>query len=89
MFFREIVDGYFKFNEEYLQWVAEIKNKPEVSANLRVIANKELENKLKIREFEGFMKELRGRFKTYEADNQHVLLDGILFQQTTRISELN
>ena len=89
MFFKEIVESYFKFNDEYLQWVSEIKNKPEVSANLRMIANKELENKLKIREFEGFMNEFRGRFKIYEAQNQHLLLDGLLYQQTAQISQLN
>ena len=42
MFFKEIVDSYFKFNDEYLQWVTEIKNKPELNANFRNIANKEV-----------------------------------------------
>jgi hypothetical protein len=67
MFFKEIVDSYFKFNDEYLQWVTELKNKPELSQNFRVIANKEIENKMKIKEFEGFMNEFRGRFKIYES----------------------
>ena len=42
MFFKEIVDSYFKFNDEYLHWITEIKDKPELNANFRTIANKEL-----------------------------------------------
>jgi hypothetical protein len=42
LFFKEIVDSYFKFNDEYLQWISEIKNKADLKENFRTIANKEV-----------------------------------------------
>lgn len=33
---------------------------------------------MKIKEFEQFMGEYRGKYKSYEMENQHVLMDGLL-----------
>ena len=52
------------------------------------IKNKELENRLKIKQFLSYFTDFKEKLKTYENYNQHKLLDGIILEKNKEIDTL-
>lgn len=51
IFFKEFVETYFKFNDDSIQLLQEIKNKPDANTTTKAILNQSLEQKQKIKDF--------------------------------------
>ena len=49
IFFKEFVETYFKYNDESLQLLNELKSKPEAPSSAKLIATQALEQKHKVK----------------------------------------
>lgn len=65
MFFKEFVDTFFKFNQEYSQWLTDLQKQSDNAQINRTVMANELQNRKKIKQFESFMNQQSGCFKIY------------------------
>lgn len=84
----EFVDAYFKFNDQYLAFINEKTEGQNIQAFMNQIKTKEIQNRLKIKEFLSYFTEFKEKLKTYENYNQHKLLDGIILEKNKEIDIL-
>jgi hypothetical protein len=82
------VDSYFRFNDEYLAFISEKAEVPNLQQFMRNLMSKELENRQKIKEFDAYFLQFRENLKTYEGYYQHRLLDGIVLLKNQEVEAL-
>ncbi len=88
IFFHEFVDAYFKFNQEYLNWVNGISKQTDISQLTRNVSNKQIENRQKIKEFESFFTNYKENLVAYQAFNQDKLLSGLISKKNQELEDM-